>query len=174
MLAAESENGADHEGGGGGGGGGGRRRSHGRRESAASNAVGGGGGEEEGEGDEEGEESCQVTMRIPNDKIGRVIGRQGETINSIRQVRTVQCSTVRHKPCTRASNHHSLKWVPGGNRSQESGCRIDIENTRSGENAMRTVRIRGGLENTQHAQQLITQKASGTVAASFLVCVCVV
>lgn len=43
---------------------------------------------------------------------------------------------------------------------QETGCRIDIENTRSGEQAMRTVRIRGGLEATQLAQQRITEKAS--------------
>lgn len=28
----------------------------------------------------------QVTMRIPNDKIGRVIGKEGTTINKIRQV----------------------------------------------------------------------------------------
>lgn len=41
---------------------------------------------------------------------------------------------------------------------QESGCRIDIENTRSGEQAMRTVRIRGSIEATQLAQQLITAK----------------
>lgn len=67
------------------------RRSHGRRASAASavgTGGGGGGGEGEGEEEEGDEESCQVMMRIPNDKIGRVIGKQGETINSIRQART--------------------------------------------------------------------------------------
>lgn len=43
---------------------------------------------------------------------------------------------------------------------QESQCRIDIENTRSGEHAMRVIRIRGNMQQTQVAQQLITQRVS--------------
>ncbi len=46
------------------------------------------------------EDTCEVIMRVPNEKIGRVIGQGGSVINQIRT---------------------------------ESGCRIDIENTRSGD-----------------------------------------
>jgi hypothetical protein len=42
--------------------------------------------------------------------------------------------------------------------SQESECKIEIESSRPGENAMRVIRIRGNMQQTQLAQQLITQR----------------
>jgi poly(rC)-binding protein 2/3/4 len=82
------------------------------------------------EGDENEEEfdnAVEVVMRIPNEKIGRVIGQGGTTINQIRT---------------------------------DSGCRIDIENTRSGEHALRVIRITGNMAQTQAAQALIQEKVT--------------
>lgn len=51
---------------------------------------------------------------------------------------------------------------------QESGCRIDIENHRAGDNAMRTIRMRGNLQQTQMAQQLISQRVGPSAALTSL------
>jgi len=86
------------------------------------------GTENEGAGEGGGEEyddSCEVIMRVPNDKIGRVIGQGGSVVNQIRA---------------------------------DSGCRVDIENTRSGEHALRVIRITGSVAQTQAAQSMIQEK----------------
>jgi len=109
----------------------------------------------------------QVTMRIPNDKIGRVIGKEGSTINKIRQVGLMNDLSVRvmhpnpksHSHGLTSSCHHMVVINARCHRDgQESGCRIDIENHRVGDNAIRTIRMRGNLQQTQVAQQLISQR----------------
>jgi hypothetical protein len=47
---------------------------------------------------------------------------------------------------------------------QESQCRIDIENSRSGEHALRVIRIRGNMQQTQVAQELIRQRVRPHIA----------
>jgi len=76
-------------------------------------------------GGEDYDDSCEVIMRVPNDKIGRVIGQGGSVVNQIRA---------------------------------DSGCRVDIENTRSGEHALRVIRITGSVAQTQAAQSMIQEK----------------
>lgn len=101
-----------------------------RHTDAYSASLGGLGAEGGGEGggEEAFDDSCEVIMRVPNEKIGRVIGQGGSVVNQIRA---------------------------------ESGCRVDIENTRTGEQALRVIRITGSVAQTQAAQSMIQEKVTG-------------